>query len=91
MTPQEANALPYTDDARIDYDVTKMVAKSTAPLLVIHGEADRNVSVAEGREVYAAAAGTPKRLVTIPNADHNAPGQPASLDAIKAFLNTLRY
>lgn len=90
MSPQEANALPYSEGALIDYDVTKMVAQSTAPLLVIHGEADRNVSVAEGREVYAAAAGTPKRLVTIPNATHNAPGQPESLDAIKAFLNTLR-
>jgi len=91
MTPQEANALPYSDGARIYYDVTQMVSKSTAPLLVIHGEADRNVSVAEGREVYAAGAGAPKRLVTIPNATHNAPGQPESLDAMKAFFNTLRY
>lgn len=90
MTPQEAEALPYSEDAQVDYDVTKMVAKSTAPLLVIHGEADRNVPIAEGREVFAAAAGRPKRLVTIPNADHNAPGQPESIDAIKAFLESLR-
>lgn len=90
MTPQEAEALPYSDDAQTAYDVKKMVAESTAPLLVIHGDADRNVPISEGREVFRVAAGRPKRFVTLPGVNHNAPGQPDSLAAIKTFLNGLR-
>lgn len=39
------------------------------PLLLIHGEADHVIDVAEARELYA-AAGEPKTLWTVPGADH---------------------
>jgi pimeloyl-ACP methyl ester carboxylesterase len=43
--------------------------KTLSPLLVIHGESDACVPVANGHELYAAAA-KPKHLVVIPNANH---------------------
>mgnify|MGYP003881569181 CR=1 FL=1 len=40
------------------------------PILLIHGEADRNISVAYAREIYHALPTTAKQLIIVPEADH---------------------
>jgi dipeptidyl aminopeptidase/acylaminoacyl peptidase len=57
----------------VDIDVLEMKAAARRvaprPLLVVHGEADRTVPVARGRQLHA-AAGQPKRLWVVPGAAH---------------------
>ena len=43
----------------------------TAPLLVLHGEADTLIPIEQGRAVFNAAGSARKRFVTIPEADHS--------------------
>lgn len=52
------------------YPTIDRIARVRAPLLVIHGDADRIVPVEQGRALFAAAA-EPKRLHVVPGADHN--------------------
>jgi hypothetical protein len=47
------------------------VARIQAPLLVIHGEADRVIPVDCGRKIHAASASPKKRFLSVPKADHN--------------------
>lgn len=68
------------------------IASVRAPLLVLHGTADQVVPLAQGREVFDAAASSEKRFVAVAGADHNdlmyyaPPGGPA----IERFLRTYR-
>lgn len=79
-----------TADAVAAFGEAALVAQSTAPLLVVHGEADRVVPVAQGREVAAASPATVKRLVVLPGVDHNgALAAAATLDALIAFAASL--
>ncbi|KAI9920009.1 hypothetical protein PsorP6_015382 [Peronosclerospora sorghi] len=51
-------------------DIRPVVSKGgLPPLLVIHGEADRNVPFMNGKELFAAAA-EPKSFLAIPKANH---------------------
>jgi uncharacterized protein len=52
------------------YETLRHLPAVTAPLLVVHGEADEVIPVAMGRAVYAAAKG-PKEIVTFPGAGHS--------------------
>lgn len=52
------------------YDNTSKIGQLKAPLLVIHGSADRIVPVRMGQALFAAAP-EPKTLFIIPTADHN--------------------
>ncbi len=75
---------------RTRYDTLAAIARSTAPLLVLHGEADEVVPNRMGRAVFD-AAGEPKTLVTIPGAHHNDAyevGGAVYWDAWTAFLAT---
>lgn len=75
--------LVATPEATEAFGEAALIAKSNAPLLVVHGELDNAVPVAQGREVFAASKVTAKRLVIIPGADHNgALAAPATLDAL---------
>jgi pimeloyl-ACP methyl ester carboxylesterase len=47
------------------------VRKITMPALVIHGQYDSIVPVAEGEKIYASVSSQDKKIVIIPNADHN--------------------
>ncbi len=66
------------------------IASVRAPLLVIHGTADKVVPLEQGREVFQAAASRRKRFVAVPGAHHNdleyfaSPAGPA----IAQFLDT---
>jgi pimeloyl-ACP methyl ester carboxylesterase len=75
--------LVATADATEAFGEAALIAQSNAPLLVVHGELDSTVPVAQGREVYAASKVTAKRLVVIPGVGHNgALAAPATLDAL---------
>jgi pimeloyl-ACP methyl ester carboxylesterase len=45
-------------------------AKISVPVLIIHGEADRNTAPAHAERIYAALRG-PKKLLIVPGAGHN--------------------
>ena len=45
-------------------------AHITVPTLTIHGERDDETPPAHSRRIFAALRG-PKRLIVVPNADHN--------------------
>jgi pimeloyl-ACP methyl ester carboxylesterase len=59
------------------------------PTLIIHGEQDSLIPVDEGKELYENSAAKDKRLVIIPNADHNTlftVGKEQYYKAIKEFV-----
>jgi fermentation-respiration switch protein FrsA (DUF1100 family) len=65
------------------------VTRLTAPLLVVAGDADGVIPVAQSRAIYDAAP-APKRLVIVAGADHNDVALsygPPLLDAITRFLS----
>lgn len=57
------------EENREALDLEAAAGRRTAPWLIVHGEADETVPVAEGRRLAAAAA-PPTELVTIPGAGH---------------------
>ncbi len=70
------------------YETTKYIARVKVPLLILHGELDRVVPVAMGREL-ARLANEPKRLVTFPDGGHTVDGD-AAIDAMRAWIGGLR-
>lgn len=87
MQPEMIARLQPADDARLAFDETALVARSTAPLLIVHGTADVEVPIAQGREVLAASAASRKQFVEVPGAGHaDLTTMPAALDAERAFL-----
>lgn len=52
------------------YESIKRISEIDAPLLIIHGEADRTIPISHGRELLAAAR-EPKRGIFIAGAGHN--------------------
>jgi pimeloyl-ACP methyl ester carboxylesterase len=62
--------LPVRLLARDRYPVADLIARVTAPTVVVYGTADSIVPPAQSRAVAERAAG-PVRLVAVPGADHN--------------------
>lgn len=52
------------------YETMRYLPRVKAPLLVLHGEADRVIPVEMGKAIYA-AANAPKEIVTFPRAGHS--------------------
>ena len=68
-----------------------LATKSQAPFLELHGDADVLVPIAQGREIFAASSGTPKKFVVVPGAGHNHTlSGPVPMGAIHDFLRSLR-
>ncbi len=70
---------------------TESVKKARIPVLFVHGEDDKYVPCAMGRENYAACASR-KRLVTVPGAGHGMSflvDRPSCGGALTAFLDSL--
>jgi len=69
---------------------TERIAKVTAPVLVMHGDADILIPVAQGRELYAAAR-EPRQLRIVAGAGHDEVqkvlGLPAFSALMRAFTN----
>lgn len=63
------------------------IARSKAPLLMLHGEADTLVPIAQGRKVFAASPSPEKHFVALPGVGHNATaGSAESLRSVGEFL-----
>ena len=71
------------------YETRRHIAGVAAPLLVIHGDRDRIVPAAMGREVFA-LANEPKTLKTFPDAGHDDHYKFGSYDALYAWIAALR-
>jgi hypothetical protein len=84
-----AAALIPAPDSIEAFNEVGNVARSTAPLLMLHGEADTLVPIAQGREVFAASTSTQKKFVSLPGVVHNqTPATPQSIGAVAEFLAT---
>ncbi len=74
------------------YDGAASIAGVSTPLLVIHGQLDDVVPLAQGRQVFAASAATQKEFVEVPGSHHNDlpfTKSPAA-DAVGNFLKAVR-
>jgi pimeloyl-ACP methyl ester carboxylesterase len=90
LPPTETAEVKLADDAYVTFDEVLLVARSSAPLLVMHGDADTLVPPAQGRELFDASPAKEKQFVILPGATHNeAAGSPGSLAAVQAFLKSL--
>ncbi len=77
-----------TRSLRIALDEAREIARVDAPLIVLHGDADTLIPIAQGRAVESAARSRDKRFVVVPGARHNDvfyANTPAG-DAIATFL-----
>jgi fermentation-respiration switch protein FrsA (DUF1100 family) len=75
---------------RNHFESAKKLEQVSAPVLIAHGERDRTIPVEQGYKLYSAAR-EPKRLVIIPEADHNnlvAIGGPGYLNALADFIQS---
>ncbi len=55
----------------VEQERLAMVRKVTAPALILHGELDMLVPLKEAKDLHHLLGSTRKKLVIIPNADHN--------------------
>lgn len=69
------------------FDTVGKIASAHCPVMVVHGDHDDTINVAQGRAVYAAAQ-PPKRLIIVPGGGHwlSISTQPAEADEMIAFL-----
>jgi fermentation-respiration switch protein FrsA (DUF1100 family) len=67
------------------FDSLSKIARSQAPLMVFHGDADTLIPIAYGRRLYDAASG-PKTWLVVPGAGHNDVQTPAAEQTVLAFL-----
>jgi pimeloyl-ACP methyl ester carboxylesterase len=83
--------LPLWPFVRTRYENERKAARLRVPLLVLHGERDGIVPLAQGRRVFDAAP-APKRFYAIPGAGHNdtyTVGGDAYWTEVREFLETL--
>lgn len=88
MTKVAHEKVPYVPVPlliRDRYDSLSKIGDVEAPLLVIHGEADRTVPVGHGRRLFAAAA-DPKQSLFLPHAGHADVFDFGVADEVRAFL-----
>ena len=71
------------------YETMRVLPSVTAPLLVIHGEADPLIPVEMGRRIAAAAPGAAE-IVTLPGAGHSDHHLFGSYEAINGWIDRLR-
>lgn len=83
--------LPVRLLMRNDIDSAQRAPAIRAPLLLIHGEADRVIPVAHGRTLAAAWAG-PVEALYLPRAGHNDLGsRPETVAAVDDFLTRIGH
>jgi alpha-beta hydrolase superfamily lysophospholipase len=87
--------------ARFEPDSVRPIAavrEIEQPVLIVHGAADRNISVAYGRDLYRQLVSTDKELLIVPNAGHvnvsavyGPDYLPRVLDFVDRALSTLTF
>jgi hypothetical protein len=84
-----ARSMPSTDAGNA-FNEAGMMARSDAPLLMLHGEADQLVPIREGRYVFAASPSKRKTFVSVPGAGHNETLDSAvAMKSLREFLNAV--
>jgi pimeloyl-ACP methyl ester carboxylesterase len=74
-------------DAIEAFDEIGLMQRITAPLLMLHGEADTLVPIVEGRDLFKAARMKDKRFVALPGVGHSQTVvSPLAFAAVAAFL-----
>ncbi len=70
------------------YEGAASIANVSTPLLVIHGQLDEVVPIAQGREVFRTSARNAKEFIEVPGKHHNdLPfSKPPSADAVGRLL-----
>lgn len=73
------------------YEGAAAIRRIDCPLLVVHGQLDDVVPIAQGREVFNASPAAQKQFVEVPGAHHNdlRYTAPPAADAVGAFLAPL--
>jgi len=89
-SPSKITNMTPSSDAITAFDERNLITQSTAPLLMLHGEADRLVPIQQGREVFAASPARQKDFIPILGAAHNETIEsPQALQAIRTFLSSI--
>lgn len=70
MMPMDVSMLDDLEANPARYDIPAAAARLSIPLLVVHGEQDVSVPIAEGERNAAAAGVKGSALIRVPNADH---------------------
>lgn len=81
--------LEGADETRDGFGQVKKIAQVYVPTLIIHGEEDQLIPIANGRALYEHSAARDKQLVTIPRTGHNDllfTGQARYFEALRAFI-----
>jgi hypothetical protein len=87
LSAETAAALVPAPDAVEAFNEVGNISRSTAPLLMLHGEADTLVPINQGREVFAASSSSQKRFISLPGVAHNqTPATAQSIGAVAQFL-----
>lgn len=68
------------------YESTRFIGEVTAPILVVHGEADGIVPIRFGRKLFAAATSDRKRFVSYPRSGHMETYDHGAFDEILQFI-----
>jgi alpha-beta hydrolase superfamily lysophospholipase len=77
----------------IEQERIAMIREISSPALILHGEYDMLVPLQEAKDLYQLLNSSRKKLVVIPNADHNTlmfAGLQRYFDEIQGFINTTR-
>jgi uncharacterized protein len=69
-------------------DSREAIAQFHGPVLISHGDADRTIPIALGRQLFD-AANEPKTFVVIPGRDHNDPQSDEFYEQLDRFLADL--
>ena len=79
--------LPPVDAQRSGYETPGLdrVRQINMPALIIHGEYDSIVPLAQGEKIFRNLVSADKRMVVVPNADHNS----VFVDATDLYMREL--
>ena len=87
-----ASTLTPAQDAIDALGVADFARSFQAPLLILHGTADTDVPIAQGREVYSGSVSTPKRIVELDGVNHaQTLMAPEARAAVRAFVLSLEH
>jgi hypothetical protein len=90
LPAETAAALIPAPDSIEAFNEVGNIARSTAPLLMLHGEADTLVPIHQGREVFAASSSSQKKFISLPGVAHNqTPATVQSIGAVAEFLASI--
>jgi fermentation-respiration switch protein FrsA (DUF1100 family) len=82
--------LPVRRLMRNRFDSLRRIGAYHGPLLQSHGTADEVVPFEQGRQLFAAAAATPKQFVAMRDVTHNGPNDEDYYTDLQRFLERLK-